>query len=153
VTQLEELLAREAIRDLLARYPAAFDDQDWDAWETIWTDDVVWLVDGEPLEGLDAVRSFMQSCLPAGYQGKHMCSNPVIELAADGASATAKTDVVWIAQNFENTIVGRYVDTLVKSGDRWRISRRDEWTIKHRPGPPPVSEGVVELSGPNMRAG
>jgi uncharacterized protein (TIGR02246 family) len=151
MTELEELISREAIRDLLARYPAAFDDQDWESWEKIWTDDLVWVVDGEPLEGLRAVRDFMTACLPAGYRGKHMCSSPVIELARDGKSARARTDVVWIAQNFENTIVGRYVDTLVKSDDGWHISRREEWTIPHRPGPPPVSEGLVSLSGPNMR--
>ncbi len=80
-----------------------------------------------------------------------MCSNPVIELAPEGMTATARTDVVWIAQNFENTIVGRYLDTLVNRDDRWLISRREEWTIPHRPGPPPVSEAVVTLSGPNMR--
>ena len=43
---LEELIAKDAIRDLLARYPMAFDDGDWDAWDALWTDDVVWVVDG-----------------------------------------------------------------------------------------------------------
>ena len=151
MNQLEELIAREAIRDLLARYCAAFDDADWESWEKIWTEDVVWVVDGEPLEGLEVVRAFMTTCLPEGYRGKHMCSNPVIELAPEGMTATARTDVVWIAQNFENTIVGRYLDTLVNRDDRWLISRREEWTIPHRPGPAPVSEAVVTLSGPNMR--
>jgi len=151
MTPLEQLLAREAIRDLLARYCAAFDDYDWDAWERLWTEDIVWVVDGTPIEGLDALRAFMTTCLPPEYRGKHMCSNPVIELAEDGAHANARTDVVWITQNFENAIVGRYVDTLVRRGDRWLISRREEWTIPHRPGPPPMSEGAAELSGPNMR--
>jgi hypothetical protein len=43
---VQQLLDREQIRDLLARYPQAFDDRDWTAWEQLWTDDVVWIVDG-----------------------------------------------------------------------------------------------------------
>ena len=123
---IEDLLDREQIRDLLARYPMAFDDRDWAAWEQLWTEDVVWVVDGAPIEGLDAVREFMTNCLPDDYGSKHLCGAPVIELADDGLSASALTDVVWIAQNYENTIVARYVDTLVKRDGRWRISRREE---------------------------
>jgi hypothetical protein len=75
----------------------------------------------------------------------------VIELDDDGRSATARTDVVWIAQNYENTIVARYVDTLVKDGERWRIRRREEVVVPVRPGPPPMSEESKELSGATMR--
>jgi uncharacterized protein (TIGR02246 family) len=148
---LEELLAREAIRDLLARYPMAFDDRDWGAWEALWTDDVVWVVDGTPIEGLDAVREFMVGCLPADYIAKHLCGPSVIEIAADGLRASAKTDVVWIAANYENQIVARYVDTLVKTESGWRISRREEYPVPFRPGPPPMSDASIELSGATMR--
>ena len=37
---LQELIDRERIRDLLARYPMAFDDRDWTAWDELWTDDL-----------------------------------------------------------------------------------------------------------------
>ncbi len=143
---LEQLLARERIRDLLARYPMAFDDRDWAAWDELWTEDLVWVVDGTPIEGLAAVRAFMVGCLPHDYGSKHICGAPVIELAPDGRSARTRTDVVWIAQNYENTIVARYVDTLVKTDGRWRISRREEVVLPLRPGPPPMSEESQELS-------
>jgi uncharacterized protein (TIGR02246 family) len=132
MTDLEALIARESIRDLLARYCAAFDDADWSSWEQIWTDDLVWEVNGDALVGLDAVRSFMTTRLPVGYRGKHLCSNPVISLAPDGRTATAETDVIWITQNFATTIVGRYVDSLVNRDDRWLIARREEWTVPRR---------------------
>jgi uncharacterized protein (TIGR02246 family) len=147
----EKLLAREEIRDLLARYAIAFDDYDWDSWEKLWTQDVVFVVDGVPIEGLAALRAFMTTCLPADYRGKHMCSPSVIEIAPDGMTAAAQTDVVWIAQNFENAIVGRYVDTLVKRDGRWLIARREESTIPFKFGSPPLSKEAKELSGPNMR--
>ena len=93
------------------------------------------MVDGAEIVGLPA-PAFMVECLPHDYGSKHMCGSPVIELGADGRTATARTDVVWIAQNYENTIVARYVDTLVKDGDRWRISRREEVVRAVRPSPP-----------------
>jgi uncharacterized protein (TIGR02246 family) len=148
---LEELIAREAIRDLIARYPIAFDDRDWDAWEALWTEDLVWVVDGAAIEGLAAVKAFMVGCLPADYQSKHLCGPSVIEIGDDGLTAEAKTDVVWIAANYNNQIVARYVDTLVKRDGRWKISRREEWTVPYRPGPPPMSAESVELSGATMR--
>jgi uncharacterized protein (TIGR02246 family) len=148
---LEELIAKEAIRDLLARYPMAFDDRDWDAWESLWTEDVVFVVDGTPIEGLAAVREFMVGCLPQDYVSKHLCGPPVIELAPDGLSARARTDVVWIAANYENQIVARYVDDLVKRDGRWLIRRRDEIAVPYRAGPPPMSAASLELSAPTMR--
>jgi uncharacterized protein (TIGR02246 family) len=148
---LEQLVDRERIRDLLARYPMAFDDRDWAAWDELWTDDLVWVVEGEEIVGLPAVREFMVDCLPAGYGSKHLCGSPVIELGDDGRSATARTDVVWIAANYENTIVARYVDSLVKDDGRWRISRREEVVVPFTPGPPPMSEESQALSGPTMR--
>jgi uncharacterized protein (TIGR02246 family) len=148
---LEELLAREAIRDLLARYPMAFDDRDWEAWEALWTDDLVWVVDGTPIEGLAAVREFMVGCLPEDYIAKHLCGPSVIDLAPDGQSARARTDVVWIAANYDNQIVARYIDTLVKRDGRWLISRREEVVVRHVPGPPPMSEASLELSASTMR--
>jgi uncharacterized protein (TIGR02246 family) len=148
---LDELIAREAIRDLIARYPIAFDDRDWSAWEALWTEDVVFVVDGVPIEGLPAVKEFMTQCLPPDYQSKHLCGQPVIEVAADGMSATARTDVVWIGADFSNQIVARYEDTLVKRDGRWLIARRDERSIPYRAGPPPMSAAARELSGAHMR--
>jgi uncharacterized protein (TIGR02246 family) len=148
---LELLLARDEIRNLLARYPIAFDERDWDTWETLWTYDVAFVVDGVPIEGLPAVRKFMMECLPLDYQSKHLCANPLIEVDPDGVSARAWTDVVWIGQDFLNQIVARYEDTLVKRDGRWLIARREERTIRYQPGPPPMSAAAQALSGDTMR--
>ncbi len=148
---LEELIAKEAIRDLLARYPMAFDDRDWGAWEALWTEDLVFVVDGAPIEGLAAVREFMVGCLPHDYVSKHLCGPSVIEIDPDGETAHARTDVVWIAANYDNQIVARYVDTIVKRDGRWRISRREEIPVPYRAGPPPMSGASLELSAATMR--
>jgi hypothetical protein len=75
----------------------------------------------------------------------------LIEIGPDGTTATAKTDVVWISQNFENTIVARYNDTLVKQDGRWLFLRREETTVTYKPGPPPMSETAMAVSSSTMR--
>ncbi len=149
--KLEWLIAREEIRDLVSRYPVAFDDRDWEEWNKLWTEDTAFVVDGVAIEGLDALRAFAQTCLPDDYLSKHMCGQTVIDLAEDGLSARARTDVVWIAANYDNQIVARYDDTLVKRDGRWLIARREEYPVPFRPGPPPMSAQAVALSSPTMR--
>jgi len=149
------LLALRQIDDVIGRYCILFDDQDWEALEQLWTDDAAFVVDdgGDVVafEGRDVLIEFLRTCLPAGYQSKHVISPPVVELDDDGRRATARTDVVWIAQNFENVIVARYEDVLVHDGTRWRIQRRTEVPLQHRPGPPPMSDDALRASQATMR--
>ena len=148
---LDRLLALREIDDLIGRYCMLFDDQDWDAFADLWTDDAAFVVDGVAFEGRDVMLEFLRTCLPDGYQSKHMISPPIVELAADGTTASARTDVVWIAQNFEIAIVARYDDDLVRGADGWRIRRRSETPVRHEPGSPPMSDDALRVSSPTMR--
>src|SRR4051812_2626498 len=111
---LERLVAVEEIRRLLAKYAMAFDDQDWATFGSLWAEDAEFLAAGTPYKGRETLVEFLSTCLPAGYQGKHMNSPALIDIGDDGVSASGRTDVVWVTQNFENTIVGRYNDTYTK---------------------------------------
>ncbi len=148
---VERLLAIEEIRGLIARYAIAFDDHDWPAFAELWADEATFVAAGVAYEGKQALLEFLTTCLPDDYDSKHMNSLPLVELAPDGLRARARTDVVWIAQNFENTIVGRYEDELVKRDGRWLLLRREETPVAFRPGPPPMSEQARAASGPTMR--
>ena len=148
---LDRLLALREIDELIGRYCMLFDDQQWDAFAELWTEDAAFVVDGIAFEGRDVMLEFLTTCLPAGYQSKHMISPPIVELAADGMTATAKTDVVWIAQNFENAIVARYDDELVRGPHGWLIRRRSETALRHQPGPPPMSDDALRVSSATMR--
>ena len=53
---LAELFEREAIRSPDRQWPSATRDRD--AWEALWTDDLVFVVDGAAIEGLPAVKDF-----------------------------------------------------------------------------------------------
>jgi hypothetical protein len=147
------LVAIQEISDLIGRYCMLFDDEDWDALDDLWTDDAAFVVEDNAFEGREVLMEFLSSCLPPGYSTKHMISRPLVELGPDGTTATARTDVVWIAANFENTIVGRYEDDLVHDGHHWRFRRRVERPVQYVPGPPPMSDDATGVSGATMRSG
>ena len=150
--QLARLVAIQEISDLIGRYAMCFDDEDWEGLDTLWTDDASFGVDGQPpFEGREVLIEFLSTCLPAGYTTKHMISRPLVELGDDGTTATARTDVVWIAANFENTIVGRYNDQLVRTEAGWKFRRRVETPVQFVAGPPPMSDLATGVSGTTMR--
>jgi len=150
--QVERLLALEEIRALVAQYAASYDDHDWQTFAGLWTEDAVFLVNGRAFEGREALLEFLTTCLPDDYVGKHLCAPPLLDLAADGERATGRTDVVWIAQNFENSIVARYLDEFRKEGGRWLFARREEITVPYRPGLPPYSDAASALNGEMRRS-
>jgi hypothetical protein len=149
---LARLVAIQEISDLIGRYCMLFDDEDWAGLDELWTDDAAFVVEDQAFEGRTVLMDFLSHCLPRGYRTKHMISRPVVELGTDGTTARARTDVVWIAANFENTILGRYEDELVHDGRGWRFKRRVEHPVQFVPGPPPMSDAANGVSGATMRA-
>lgn len=148
--EIQRLQARAEIADLIVTYCHAFDDQDWKAFETLWTDDASFVVEDQAFDGKFAVLKFLTNCLPPGYVSKHMISQPLIHVDEDIRTATAQTDVVWIAANFTNAIVGRYHDNIVRDNGRWKFRRREEVPVPYRDGPPPMSETAQTVSGQTM---
>jgi uncharacterized protein (TIGR02246 family) len=148
---LERLVATKEIEDLISRYCISFDDQDWETFARLWTEDAAFVVGDMAFEGRETMLEFLTTCLPEGYVSKHMISRPLVEFESD-TRARARTDVVWIAANFENTIVGRYVDTIVRHDGAWLFQRREEEPVPYRDEPPPMSDTAVQVSSPTMRA-
>ena len=149
--ELQRLIATQAIRDLVVTYAMAFDDHDWDRLDTVWTDDAAFVVGEMAFDGKAAVMEFLSTCLPDDYHGKHFNPQTLVQFAAVGQSAVVDTDVVWVPENFENTILARYHDDVVRAGDRWLIRRREEFPVTHRPGPPPMSTTAMSVSSSTMR--
>jgi hypothetical protein len=148
---VQRLLAYHEIGDVIGRYCLLFDDQDWGGLADLWTVDASFEVEDKIFEPRNVLLEFLRTCLPAGFQSKHMIAPPVIDLADDGLSAKTRTDVVWISGNFENTIVARYHDDLVNEDSRWRFRRRLEIPMQYTPGPPPMSETATSVSASTMR--
>ena len=112
-----------AIRRLLADYCHLLDDGRFDEWIVLFDEDVVFTVMGNRLRGRDEVRSFIEPTQQEGDRGRHMLSEPVIDV--DGDTARAATDYVFVSRT--NTILstGRYVDVIRRAPDRWRFTSRE----------------------------
>ena len=147
---LERIVAIQEIRDQITRYALYLDDHDWSKLAELWTDDAVWAGPGMEFTGKHGVMEFLEGCLPEDYTGKHMNSPSLIELTGPD-SATALTDVVWLAQDFAAQVVGRYDDAFKRVGGRWLFERRTEIVLPFRFGGPPMSDTAIELSAATMR--
>ncbi len=145
------LVAIHEISDLIGRYCMLFDDENWTGLDELWTDDAAFVVEDQSFQGRAVLMDFLSHCLPPGYKTKHMISPPVVLVGDEGTTARARTDVVWIAANFENTILGRYEDELVHDGSSWKFKRRVERPVQYIPGPPPMSAAATGVSGATMR--
>ena len=112
-----------AIRRLLADYCHLLDDGRFDEWIALFDEDVVFVVMGNRLRGRDDVRSFIEPTQQEDDRGRHMLSEPVIEV--DGDTARVATDYVFVSR--ANTILstGRYLDVMRRAPDRWRFTSRE----------------------------
>ena len=112
-----------AIRRLLADYCHLLDDGRFDEWIALFDEDVVFVVMGHRLRGRDDVRSFIEPTQQEDDRGRHILSEPVIEV--DGDTALVATDYVFVSR--ANTILstGRYLDVMRRAPDRWRFASRE----------------------------
>lgn len=131
---LEDLLAREAIRDTMAKYNTAGDRLRIDDFVSCFTEDAVMESEHVPpdrlfrYEGRAAIRQWQERWL-AGEGGthgatfvRHHLSTSKIDLVGPG-SATART--YWVAwTDIGPDHAGYYLDIFRKEGDQWLIAHR-----------------------------
>ncbi len=115
----------EEIRRTLAQYSQLCDDGRFDEWAELFTEDARLVLGGQVTEGRSAIRSHMATLQPDGARGKHITSNPLVDL--DGAAARVTTDYLFVRPGTDGLGIlaaGRYYDHLVSDGRRWRFHRR-----------------------------
>lgn len=114
----------DEIRRLLAKYCQLLDDGRFDEWIDLFTADVEFVVMGMHKHGHDELRGFIEPSQQADARGKHMISEPWIEIESE-TSATATTDFAWISKQGAVGQSGRYVDRIVNQEGRWQFQRRE----------------------------
>ncbi len=126
---LQEILDREAIKELKARYWRFVDAKDWDGFRQVFTDDVhVQIMDAEPVDGADAFLTYVRAAV--GAQTVHHGHTPEIALdsptTAHGTWALADY-VEWdpdpetgARRGFKG--FGRYDETYRKVDGEWKIA-------------------------------
>jgi 3-phenylpropionate/cinnamic acid dioxygenase small subunit len=129
---LQYVVDLEQLRALGQRYARAVDGRDYDALRDLFHADAV--IEG--VRGVAARDDYVDTmrASPRAYaQSMHVLADPLISLAPGAESATLDTYAVVHqigavqadGERDGNATLGmRYVDEVVRDGDRWRILRR-----------------------------
>ncbi len=113
---------QEAIGRTLAQYCQFCDDGRFDEWEALFTEDSTFSVQGNEQVGRTAIRQFIEAGQPPERRGRHLCGNSLIDV--DGDRASVATDYIFVSRALEVLSAGRYLDVLVRDGDRWLFAER-----------------------------
>jgi hypothetical protein len=123
---LAHLADVETIKQLKARYCRGVDTKDWEAWRTVFADDLRFDTGGRVHDSADAFVSWVATYLPVGVTTAHQVFNPEITLTgADAATA------IWAMQDYVRFPsdglpvgfygYGHYHEQYVRTSDGWRI--------------------------------
>jgi len=119
--------ARSACEVLCQAYGRHADAREADALAALFVPDGVFDRLGTEFRGRDAIRGVIAS-RPAGVWTKHVCSNPRIEVSADGRSASGTVDLdMERGQDGVEKIErmrGVYTDQFVLTDEGWRFAVR-----------------------------
>jgi hypothetical protein len=134
---LDELLAREAIRDTLAKYNTSGDRLKVDDYAACFTEDGIMEAEHQDsamafrYEGREAIRAWQQRWLEQTLRGegvhqatfaRHHLSTSKIDLTGPD---TAQARTYWVAwTDIGPDHAGYYLDTFRKVGDEWLIAHR-----------------------------
>lgn len=127
---IRDLLAIEAVKRLKARYCRHLDDEEWDAFRSLFTDDADFDAEGRRFTGADAfVAGVVRHHMLARVRTVHRCHMPEIAVR-DEENATGTwamcdyVDRVWADDGRREAFVGygHYTETYTAVGDRWRIA-------------------------------
>lgn len=121
---MDELVAREAVRDLVARYNGYGDSGRFDDLLALFAPDAVVVVGTDSYEGLDAIRGlFTGAAGPRPERIRHFTSTLRIDIEPP-VTATARCYFeVLTADGLDHW--GRYRDRFARLDGTWRFTRRE----------------------------
>ena len=136
--QVSDLLAREAIRDLVVRYNSYGDSGLFDHVLALFTSDAVLEIDGSAHQGREEIRRVFSSVQehtskPAGRPAylRHCTSTHQIDLVDEG-TATGRC-YFFVLTDVGLDHWGRYLDDYRLESSGWRFARRRVLTDAHSP--------------------
>ena len=119
-----------AIQELIARFTRYSDYGDWEALATVYTPDVAVEMEGLPIryEGIEAqVEHAKESDRQAEGKNRHYNFNMIVS-EKDGAVyaeyAFMNVNAGHAPMSSKIVVTGRQRDTVVKTGDGWKIAHR-----------------------------
>ena len=126
------------IQQVVLRVARCSDRADVPALVDNFTDDGVLEAGGRTVAGRDALFEFFGGgrapVPPDNERSKHVVTNTLLEAGAD-AGAAVTTSYFQVLRSWGVANWGRYVDRMVRDGDRWRIAHRSVFVDGNIPRP------------------
>src|SRR5262249_45734345 len=128
--QLQALIDRAEIENLLARYAAALDGHDWELLATCFTTDARYRFPhaGDAV-GFDAIAEVCRASLEQLDASQHLIGSPHAEVEGDRARSRCSVQAQHVRRGAEGgrnyVVAGTYVDELRRTDAGWRIERRE----------------------------
>ena len=130
---IEEIRDRAAIQDLLIRYAAAIDSEDWELLDSVFVPDaeIDYTTSGGIKGRYPEVRAWLAKVLPNFRVKQHLLTNTTLELKGDSATSRTYFYNPMGAPGPDGGVQlffvgGFYNDELVRTPEGWRIARRFE---------------------------
>lgn len=120
---IQLLIDTAAIRRLLAGCCQTLDDGYFEEWAALYTEDCRFTVMGQRTQGRADMRATIEPFQTTELRGKHLISEPRINLHGDEANAT--TDFAFVAKGNKILQTGRYYDILRRGTDGWQVAGRE----------------------------
>ena len=123
----DELMEREAVRELLARYCHYADSGDTERLLALFTGDAVLeMVGGMTFDGKAALRDLFERRAERNKSLRHFTANEVIDLDGDRAAVMSYMQELHTAPDGgpHLRLAGRYEDEVIRRDGRWLFCRR-----------------------------
>ena len=122
--RLERLESKDQIKELRATYCYHVDDQEADAFASLFTEDAILdFGNAGTYEGHDELREFINSVVPEFYEFiVHMVHNPVIEVDGDTASGRWYFEAPATSQGTDTWIQGQYDEEYARVDGEWKFA-------------------------------
>lgn len=111
-----------AIQQVLARYPHAVDDRDWESFDQVFTHDAVCDMTAVGLGTTNDRDVLVDLFARIDHPVAHHLVDPVI--AFDGPDHAAVVSKWWVVLADRTGMSGTYTDDVVRTAAGWRIRRR-----------------------------
>lgn len=127
---LQELVDRRQIDDVLYTYAQALDAQDWDRLRTsVFTANAVAdFLDYGVIKGVDTIVTLISGVLTGLDATQHIIGTPLARVDRDRATASCYLHAQHIFRGLADgdsfIVAGTYTDELVRVDDGWRITTR-----------------------------
>lgn len=123
--EIQQLVAQNEIRDLVARYAQHTDDTRLEEWTELFVEDARMEAGGQPLEGRPALTGWI-TAVTSSMKLRHIMGAVTVTLDS-ATEAHGAADMVLLAAVEGSWIIAgapRYVDRYVKTDGGWRFAER-----------------------------